>query len=231
MTYRIYLRVSTDDQAETRHGLHSQQDACIAQCGDNPYKVYSDEGVSGGTHIAEREGLVTLLREFEKGDVLLVAQRDRMGRDPIIVAVLEKTIEEKGGTVMSVAGEGTGSDSPSDILIRRVVDAISEYVRLNGKLRVKMALKAKKARGERTGGIPYGYTLDYSKLDAKGRPYLLVKNPAEQTVVEICRNQVERGTSLGKTASILTANGIFSRTGKPFAAQQIKRMVNYEITG
>jgi site-specific DNA recombinase len=220
--YKIYLRVSTLQQAESRHGLNSQRDACVARCKDSPYKVYSDEGISGGTHIVERPGLMELLREFEKGDILLVAQRDRMGRDPIVVAVLEKTIEERGGYVASVAGEGTGSSSPSDILIKRVVDAISEYVRLNGRLRVKMALAAKKKRRERTGSVPYGYRLAEDGIH-------LVEDEKEQATIQAA--QVLYGTgirsniSYGKISEELTRHGHVSRNGKPFLAEQIKRMV------
>ena len=221
MTYRIYLRVSTESQAERGHGINSQRDGCIAFCKDSPYEVYADEGVSGGTHIAERPGMLDLMREFKRGDVLLVAQRDRLGRDPIIVAVLEKTVEERGGTVVSVAGEGTGSDNPSDILIRRVVDAISEYVRLNGKLRVKMALKAKKDRGERTGGIPYGYRLDEDGVH-------LVKDHLEQIIIYLAKERRKCGDSYATICGYLTKLGYFPRKGnqdKPFLPEQIRRMV------
>lgn len=224
MTYRIYLRVSTAMQVESGHGLNSQMDACVAHCGGKKYEVYSDEGVSGGTPTYARPGLMKLLDEFERGDVLLVAQRDRMGRDPIIVAVLEKKIEEKGGSVVSVAGEGTGSDSPSDILIKRVVDAISEYVRLNGKLRVKAALRAKKMRGERTGSVPYGYRMAEDGIH-------LLEEEDEQEVVKAAKERREEGDSYGEICRMLTDAGVMSRVGKPFIPQQVRRMVQYQAGG
>jgi DNA invertase Pin-like site-specific DNA recombinase len=158
------------------------------------------------------------LNEFESGDVLLVAQRDRLGRDPIIVAVLEKKIEELGGSVLSVAGEGTGGDSPSDILIRRIVDAISEYVRLNGKLRVKMALKSKKDRGERTGGIPYGYGLASDGVH-------LEKNDHEQRIIAFVKDLRGMNMSYSKICKELYIENIVSRNGKPFQPEQVRRMV------
>lgn len=92
--------------------------------------------------------------------MLLVAKRDRLGRDPLVVAMIESAVQRKGARIVSAAGEGTDSDSPSDVLMRRMVDAFAEYERLVIGARTKAALQAKKIRGERVGSIPYGYQLD-----------------------------------------------------------------------
>lgn len=158
----IYLRVSTDEQAESRAGLDAQLDACTRWCKHNEedlFIVCRDEGISGAADISKRPGLLAAVDHLEDGAVLLVAKRDRLGRDPILVAMIEATAKRKGARIVSAAGEGTDSDNPTDILMRRIVDAFAEYERLIIASRVKAALQAKKARGQRVGYIPYGYRL------------------------------------------------------------------------
>lgn len=77
------------------------------------------------------------------GDVLLVAKRDRLGRDPLIVALIEAAVSRKGCRIVSAAEEGTASDGPTDVLMRRMVDSFAEYERLVIKSRTRAALDAK----------------------------------------------------------------------------------------
>ena len=149
-----YLRVSTDQQTQSGAGLDAQHDACLRVAGELA-GVYRDEGVSGKTGLDKRPALLEAIAELGKGDVLIVAKRDRLGRDPLVVAMIESAVQRKGARIVSAAGEGTDSDSPTDVLMRRMVDAFAEYERLIIGARTKAALQAKKQRGERTGSIPY----------------------------------------------------------------------------
>jgi DNA invertase Pin-like site-specific DNA recombinase len=67
------------------------------------------------------------INELDNGDILLVAKRDRLGRDPLVLAMIESTVARAGAKIVSAAGEGTESDEPSAILMRRMIDAFSEY--------------------------------------------------------------------------------------------------------
>lgn len=59
--------------------------------------------------------------------------------------------------MVSAAGEGTDSDNPTDILMRRIVDAFGEDERLLIGARAKAALRAKRAQGLRAGDVPFGF--------------------------------------------------------------------------
>jgi DNA invertase Pin-like site-specific DNA recombinase len=157
-----YILVSTDEQADSGNGMHAQLDCCqayAARVDMNPIGVYLDAGVSGAAPLDKRPGLFDLLADLRRGDLLLVAKRDRLGRDPIVVAMIEAAVKRQGGRIVSVAGEGTDGDSPTDILMRRIVDAFAEYERLIIKARTVAALQARRSRGERVGPIPYGMKL------------------------------------------------------------------------
>lgn len=197
----VYLRVSTDEQAESGLGMEAQLAACRAWCERNgtvPGGVHLDEGVSGSTAPTSRLGLTDALAELAEGDVLLVAKRDRLTRDTFYACILERTVGAMGARIVSAAGEGTDDDSPTSILMRRILDAFAEYERLLIGARTKAALRAKAIRGERLGRPPYGWRV------ADG---VWAEVPEEQTAIReaaLCR---AGGMTLQATADRLTGLG------------------------
>jgi len=221
MKATIYLRVSTDEQGASGAGLDAQRASCLAYIQTNNClhgNTYVDSGISGAAPLGERPALLDAIANLDDGDILLVAKRDRLARDPIVAAMIEAAVERKGAKVVSAAGEGTEGDGPTSILMRRIVDAFAEYERLVIKARTKAALKAKRARGERTGSVPYGYTL---QDDGK----TLVPVPHEQKVIATARRLRGQGMSLRAISAELAERGSVSRTGRPFAAVQITRLL------
>ena len=216
MATLAYLRVSTASQAESGAGLDAQHDACLRAAGELA-GTYRDEGVSGKTGLDKRPALLDAIAELGKGDTLIVAKRDRLGRDPLVVAMIEASVARKGARIVSAAGEGTDSDSPTDILMRRMVDAFAEYERLVIGARTRAALQAKKQRGERTGSIPYGKRLADNGVD-------LIPDEAEQEILSIIFDLNEKGLSLRNIASRLTAKGYQSR-GKAWHHQTIANII------
>src|SRR5207248_2129603 len=104
---------------------------------------------------------------LRRGDLLVVAKRDRFARDAIEAAFIERLIKRKGARLVSVAGEGTESDddSPTSFLMRRLFDLLAEYESLLIGSRVKSALREKRKRGEFCGGAaPYGYAVVAGRL-------------------------------------------------------------------
>ena len=167
----IYLRVSTDEQAESGLGLEAQLAACRAAADRNGWEIAAtfEDAMSGGLPLARRTILLDALTALGRGDVLLVAKRDRLSRgDMMTTAMIEAAVKRAGAHIASAAGEGTESDDPASVLMRRIVNAFGEYERLLIRARTRAALKAKKARGERYGQVPYGHRLarDGVRLEA-----------------------------------------------------------------
>lgn len=216
MATYAYTRVSTEQQTQSGAGLDAQHDACLRAAGTLT-GVYRDEGVSGSTGLDKRPALLELIAALDKGDTLIVAKRDRLGRDPLVVAMIESAVKRKGARIVSAAGEGTDSDSPTDILMRRMVDAFAEYERLVIGARTKAALQAKKARGERTGSIPYGYRCE----DGTN----LTPDADEQDIIQQVLHLQAEGLSLRAIAARLTALGKTSR-GSAWHPQTIKNILS-----
>ena len=204
----IYTRVSTTDQAESGAGLAAQSAAIAAyaaKAGIPILGMFTDAGISGAAGLEDRPGLMAAVAGLRRGDVLLIAKRDRLGRDQMAVLMIEKAVSRKGATIVSADGLGNGDDAGS-VFMRQVIDAAAVYERNLIKARTKAALAAKRKAGERTGEVPFGW-----RLDDAGR---LAEDAAEQNVlakIMVCR---AAGMSLRQIAAILTGAGIVTKKGR-----------------
>lgn len=207
----FYLRVSTDEQSQSGAGLGAQLDACrshAARVGWEPSGPFADEAVSGAAALDKRPGLIDAITTLTPGDVLLVSKRDRLGRDPIAVAMIEAAVARQGARVVSAAGEGTDDDGPTSILMRRIVDAFAEYERLIIKARTRAALAHKRSKSERIGQVPYG-----RQLAGDGRT--LAPDPAELDALATISRLRSEGLSLRAIAAELTRLGVPTKNGSP----------------
>lgn len=202
-----YLRVSTDGQAESGLGLEAQKktiESYSTKIGVDIINIFSDEGLSGALSLEKRPGMLSAIASLQKGDIFVVAKRDRLGRDPLVLAMIESAISRKGARIVSAAGEGTECEDPSSILMRRMVDAFSEYERLIIKARTKAALKEKKNRGQRCGHVPFGY-----RLSADG--VHLEVDPVEQGILGQMKELRQNGFSIRDIAHEMNKRMAFNR--------------------
>jgi site-specific DNA recombinase len=215
-----YLRCSTDEQADSRAGLDAQLHAIRSWADKHGIELvatFSDAGVSGAAPLDKRTGLLDAVNALGRGDILVVAKRDRLSRDPVSAAVVERMVAKSKGRIVSAAGEGTDDDEPTSILLRRIVDAFSEHERLLIAARTRAALTAKARKGERVGPLPLGYAADRPARhlrpddDAAAR---LVPVAEELAVVARIRADRAAGRSMRDIAARLTADRVPTKTGR-----------------
>lgn len=219
MKYIIYLRVSTDQQVLSGLGLESQRQTCMKLVPSQAEILeFIDEGFSGALEMEKRPALLSALNILEKGDILLFAQRDRLGRDPIVNAMIERAVERKKARLVSASGDTRDDNDPSSILMRRMVDAFAEYERLIIGARTKAALQVKKRRNERVGYIPYGYKLCDDKIHIQ-----ICKS--EQNVLSTLKNLRNDGLSFRKIAQHLNTMQIHNRKGSFWTHVSITRVM------
>lgn len=217
-----YLRVSTESQADSGLGLEAQQaaiEAAATRLGLPLEDVFTDT-VSGGLALEYRPALVAALDAIRSGDVLLVAKRDRLGRDVLNVAMIERLVERRGARVYSAAGEGTDDDGPTGRLMRQIIDAFAEYERALIRARTRAAMAAAKKRGQRVGRVPWGYRVS----DDDGRT--LVPNPEERAVLAEIHRLRNRGYALFSIAEELNARGSRNRQKRPWQANFIGQLLS-----
>lgn len=144
--------------------------------------------------------LVTAALEEREGALLVIARNEPFRR-PVVVE-LERLTLTRLITVDSAGkefGAARGRLEPDQI-----------------RNRVREALAAKTARGERVGGVPYG---------SKTEGATLVPEPAERAVIERVRALRADGRSCAWIASRLTAEGPAPRSGGRWHPTQIRRML------
>ena len=154
---------------------------------------------------------------MHRAGVLVVAKRDRLARDVMAAAMLERMVVDAGARIVSAAGEGTDSNDPSAVLMRTLVDAFAQYERAMIAARTKAALGAKRARGERAGTVPYGFT-----ADAAGR---LAPCAAERAVIAQVHALRAAGLSQRAIVAELARAGVVGRTGNGLALLQVQNIL------
>jgi len=220
----IYTRVSTRAQGESGLGLEAQLVACRAQARAEGWDIAARyQGVvSGSTPLEGREGLLAAISALGMGDVLLVAKRDRVARDPMVMGMVEHLVEKAGARLVSAAGEGTSDDDPASVLMRRIIDAFGEYERVLIGFRTKAALQARKDSGRAANGRPpYGM-----RVGPRG---ILVKDPTEQEVIRLINVFGADDLALRAIARQLEARGLHPRAGGSWDPKQIQRILKQEV--
>jgi site-specific DNA recombinase len=216
-----YLRASTDEQKLSPEAQRAAIEAWAAREGVQMAAWHVDQGVCSVTPIDERPALVAALAALRdhRAGVLVVARRDRIARDVVLTATVERLVERAGARVVSTAGEGNG-DTPADAFMRTVIDGAAQYERALIGARTKAALQAKRAKGERVSArLPYGYALAADGVH-------LAPVDSEQAVISRARALASQpGLSLARVAEALAGEGLLSRSGRPFAPMQISRML------
>jgi DNA invertase Pin-like site-specific DNA recombinase len=212
-----YVRVSTDAQADSGLGLDAQRaaiESAAGRLGLALADVFTDAGLSGALGLEHRPGLFAAIDGMRRGDVLIVAKRDRLGRDVVGVAMLERLVTRKGARIVSAAGEGTDADDAASMLQRRILDAFGEYERLIIAQRTKAALRAKRARGECAGNVPFGYQLAADGVH-------LEPAAAEQRILSAIGELRAAGYTLRAIADELNRQGYRTRSGGTWRHQYV----------
>lgn len=203
-----YTRVSSDKQAESGAGLAAQAAAISTyakQAGLELVESYSDDGISGAAGIEGRPGLAAAIGRLRRGDVLVVAKRDRLGRDMMATLTIERAVAKRGASIVSADGVGNG-DGAADAFMRSVMDAAAQFERDLIKARTRAAMAEKRKAGHRIGEVPFGWSL---AADGNLEPV-----PAEQEILDLIRELRESGVSLRSIAKQLTDLGIVTKKGK-----------------
>jgi len=143
----IYSRVSTDKQ-ETQNQLSSLKETF-------PTAAVFEEIASGAK---ARPVLQTLLASLQRGDTLIVAALDRLGRRTSEVLMLIEDLERRGVILKSIR-EGVDYSTIAGRLVTQILCACAEMERRLISERTKMALDARKKAGVKLGG-PSKYSLE-----------------------------------------------------------------------
>lgn len=211
--YAVYLRVSTDQQADTGLGLEVQEQACRSWLRSNKHRlagIFTDAGRSGTADVGDRPALAAALAALleDKADGLLVYRLDRLARDLVLQEQVLAEMHRLGKELSSCSATEDANlahapDDPTRALVRRILGSIAAYERDVIRLRLAAGRRRKVLSGGWAGGgVPYGFTAVRGEL---------VKVPAEQRAIRLMTRLVGEGWSYRRVCAELERRDMPSR--------------------
>jgi DNA invertase Pin-like site-specific DNA recombinase len=211
-----YVRVSSEEQADSGLGLQAQRQRIVAFCemkGLRQAEVYKDAGVSGGKPLASRPSGSRLLNAARRGKLVVVAKLDRLFRSVADAANVIADFDKKGIQLVAVA-EGFDMTNPYGRAMAQMASVFAELERAMIRERTRSDMDLKRSRGERISGhAPFGWDF--------GPDGLLVANAREQMVIARMRRLRAEGLSYRGIATRLD-DGIQPKRGRRWIHTTVK---------
>ena len=218
-----YVRVSTAKQEQSGLSLEAQELKIRQYCELYELELVEiivDAGASAKT--LERTGIQSAMTMIKNGAAhgLVVAKLDRLTRSIKDLNVLIEDLFNKAALI-SVSDQ-VDTTTPSGRLILNILMSVSQWEREEIGERTKTAMKAKKSKGQYTGGkTPLGW-----KLDKDGQE---IPDDDEQELIKIVRGYRTSRLSYSAIAQKLTEANFTSRTGNAkFSKSAVKRINDAE---
>lgn len=216
----LYARFSPRRNVQTCESIETQFDLCKDYCSKNGFSVvaeFSDKALSGSDE--DRPSLWAAIDELKRGYHLVVYRLDRLARSVYLSDIIERSVNKKGASIISVSGEGTWADSDEDWLVRKILQTLAEYERKVIAARTKSAMLRHQANGRRMSKIPpYGFAID------PHNPNRLIENHTEQKIIHQITNLKEAGLSYRAIARKLKSNNVFCRSKSNWHHTTIKNI-------
>lgn len=222
-----YLRVSTEEQAQSGYGLDAQEDAVRKYAdavGLELIEVLTDAGISGTTRPADRPGFARVLElaAERRFSVLLVKRFDRLARNIALAVTTSAELDTAHGVTIRSVTEAIDTGSPAGKLIFSVFSAMAENERDAIVDRTKGGRMQKAGGGGFAGGrIPYGY-----RSDGAGG---LAIDPGQAPVVLRIFEENGAGRTLQAIADGLNADGIASAKGRRWHPSSVSYLLNNQV--
>lgn len=182
---RAYIRVSTDEQAQQGYSLAAQRERLeqfAKSQGWTVAKVYEDDGYSAKD--TNRPALQQMLKDAQKGEVILVYKLDRLTRSVMDLYHLMKTFDTRGLLFKSATEEFNTTTSHGRLMIT-LVAVLAQWERETIAERTKMGRQKKATTGEWPGGpIPFGYKGEPGLVKGSRTLYKLVPDPERAHIVQ-----------------------------------------------
>ena len=150
METAIYVRVSTEEQAQEGFSIRAQEQKLkdYARIKDwSIYKIYIDEGISG-KNITERPAINNMISDIEQGHVknVVVFKIDRLTRSTADLIYLVDLFNENDCAFNSLS-ESIDTQTPSGRMFIKIIGIFAEFERENIAERVRLGHERKVREG------------------------------------------------------------------------------------
>ena len=185
----IYIRVSTDIQAEEGYSIEAQKEQLTAYCvskGIKNYDYYIDGGWSGSN--IDRPEMQRLIKDVKDDKIshVIVYKLDRLSRSQKDTLYLIEDVFNPHNVDFVSLNESMDTSTPMGRLMLGILSAFAQLERENIRMRTRMGMKERVKSGLWMGGgrVPFGYDYDSSQG-------ILVPNKDAKKVKQIYKLYIE----------------------------------------
>ncbi|MEB9907522.1 recombinase family protein [Bacillus anthracis] len=218
-TIAIYVRVSTEEQANEGFSLRAQED-CLREYAKNKgyevYDVYIDDGYSGKNY--NRPEIQRLFKDLyqDKFTGILVKSVDRISRRVSDVTKLIDDVLAPRKCYVLVSDNNLDSSTTGGTAFIQLLATFAEYERSMIVQRVKAGMSKRAELGHWNGGRVLGYNVEDKELKV---------NKEESEIVRKVFNLRAEGKGYKAIAVILNQQGFKTKRGQLFSICTIKTIV------
>lgn len=234
-----YVRVSTDDQADSGESLAAQRAEIARYATDHKVAyeccdLFEDAGISGKSTKNRKgfaqalEQICTEARTTTKECRLVVFSLSRLTRSVRDGLAIADRLRKDGVTLVSLS-EHIDLSTAAGRLMFVIQLAIAQYKVEETAEQTAATIRSKKSKGERIGALPIGVSLvTDGNVSKRGKPVTLAASTAEREVIDTIRQLAGQGLGPRPIASALLASGQLARNGKPYAESTIRGILKRE---
>lgn len=205
----IYMRTSSATNADG-DSRERQQAACLKYAKAHRLAVAGEyhDVISGATPVTDRASFMSMIERLLSNGVrtVLIESPDRFARDLTVQLVGHDWLKEKGITLIPVnAPDFFIDETPTAIMIRQILGAVAQFEKAQVTAKLQGARDRRSAEaGKRIEGPTLTHPTDH---------------------VRRARKLVDAGSNYSQASRLMAEAGMLNKAGKPYHAQQIKRMI------
>ena len=221
----IYVRVSTEEQAQEGFSIRAQEQKLkdYVRIKDwSIYKIYADEGISG-KDIKGRPAVKEMIEDVKAGRVknVLVFKIDRLTRSTADLIYLVDLFNENDCAFNSLM-ESVDTQTASGRMFIKIIGIFAEFERENiiERTRVGVERKVKEGYSLCTASPSFGYDR------VKGEKIQTINSDEAEIVRDVFEMFVDNGLTLTDIARRLNLRDIPTKQGKTWAAIKVRRILS-----
>jgi site-specific DNA recombinase len=226
MKAALYVRVSTEEQAEEGFSIAAQVRQLSEYCKKNNLEVYGepyvDDGVSAKfSDESKRPAFEHMIKDAEKKlfQLIIVHKYDRFARNVELSQKVKRKLKDAGVNVVSISEPI--EDSPIGFVMEGILEIFAEYYIRNLAQESKKGHVERASQGLHNGSVPYGYRIDHNV------PAKMSVNEEQAEIVRLIFDlYINKGYGSTKIARILNELGVPSAVGRQWAYFTVNRILN-----
>ena len=223
METAIYVRVSTEEQAQEGFSIRAQEQKLKDFAGIKDwsiYKIYMDEGISG-KNLVDRPAMQEMLADIESGAVknVLVFKIDRLTRSTADLIYLIDLFNDHDCAFNSLT-ESIDTQTASGRMFLKIIGIFAEFERENIIERVKVGIERKVREGYAIGGnTSYGYDRP------KDQKIQTINEEEAEIVREVFNMFVNQGVGIVDIARRLNVRKVPTKQNVTWGSTNIRRLL------